>query len=67
MQQHDYEGVSPKMFSCVHIGLPKTATCTFQRHLFFHHSQIHFLGKFERGKSPDRVTDAFLACSFTLK
>ena len=55
---------SPGEFSCIHIGLPKTATCTLQRHLFLHHSQIHFLGKFRRGKSPDRATENFLAQVF---
>lgn len=33
----------------VHVGYPKTATTTFQRHVFPHHSQIEYLGKFVPG------------------
>jgi hypothetical protein len=30
----------------IHLGLPKTATTTLQRHLFEQHSQIYYLGKY---------------------
>jgi hypothetical protein len=32
-------------YSCIHIGLPKTATTMLQRNLFAKHSQIYFLGR----------------------
>ena len=31
---------------CIHVGYPKTATTTFQIHVFSQHSQIDYLGKF---------------------
>ena len=34
---------------CVHIGFPKTATTTFQRHVFPAHSEIEYLGKYIPG------------------
>lgn len=34
---------------CVHIGFPKTATSTFQQHVFPAHSGIEYLGKFVPG------------------
>ncbi len=42
--------------SCVHIGLPKTATTTMQKHLFPHHSGIHYFGKFAH--APDHFPTA---------
>ncbi len=34
---------------CIHVGYPKTATTTLQRHLFSHHPEIEYLGKFIPG------------------
>lgn len=34
---------------CVHVGFPKTATTTFQQHVFPAHSGIEYLGKFIPG------------------
>jgi len=31
---------------CIHVGLPKTATTMLRTHLFPHHPQIEYLGKF---------------------
>jgi len=31
----------------IHIGMPKTATTTLQRHLFAFHSEIYYLGRYE--------------------
>ena len=42
---HEAEG-SKKRRCIVHIGLPKTATTTFQRHVFSRHSQLEYLGKY---------------------
>lgn len=36
---------------CIHVGLPKTATSLLQAHLFPHHPQIEYLGKFCEGRS----------------
>lgn len=33
----------------VHVGYPKTATTTFQKHVFPHHPEIDYLGKFIPG------------------
>ena len=33
---------------CLHVGMPKTATTCIQMHLFAKHSQIAYLGKYER-------------------
>ncbi len=35
-------------FCCLHLGMPKTATTCMQQHLFAKHSQIAYLGKYER-------------------
>jgi len=34
---------------CFHIGYPKSASTTLQKHLFDKHSQIHFLGSYPTG------------------
>lgn len=38
----------------IHLGLPKTATTSFQSHLFAKHSQIHYFGKFSGAKAPSK-------------
>jgi hypothetical protein len=40
--------------SCIHVGLPKTATTMLQKHLFPGHSQIEYLGKFAQQKKKFR-------------
>ncbi len=37
----------PGRIPVVHIGLPKTATTTLQRHLFAFHHDIYYLGRYE--------------------
>ncbi len=45
----------------IHIGLPKTATTCFQSHLFTHHPQIHYFGKYADDSVPEFVRPAFAA------
>ena len=37
--------IGTNKYSCLHIGLPKTATTTLQHLLFSKHPQIEYLGK----------------------
>jgi hypothetical protein len=45
----------------IHLGLPKTATTCIQKHLFEHHSQIHYFGKFEPGGFPSVIHPVLLS------
>ena len=37
---------APEVPLVIHVGYPKTATTTFQQHVFPHHPEIEYLGKF---------------------
>lgn len=50
-----------KNSTIIHLGMPKTATTTLQNHLFAQHSQVHYLGKFAKGRMPKSMNPALLA------
>ncbi len=52
--------------TCIHLGLPKTATTSIRFNLFAKHSQIHYLGKFLGGELPPAIRAAILE-RWTLK
>ena len=47
------------MATCLHLGMPKTATTSFQKHLFSGHSGIEYLGAFRgSGNARQRFPEA---------
>lgn len=46
--------------TCIHLGLPKTATTSIRFNLFAKHSQIHYLGKFLGGEVPPAISHVIL-------